>query len=204
MCECWVFALVFAFDFTGCEMAHSRASNRLVSGTAGGSLLGRAPMFWFAFHSRHRIWSTGFRFAVWLAFCWVAQVFSCSIGTAQQTPTVQHALSVSGIVDRARKLIQDGNPQGALALLQQADLRGSNSSDIHTLKGVIFAMLAKPIESSAEFDQAIALRPNFAPVYLSAGLAAANFDNLSRASEMLSKALRLDPALPGLRYNYAL
>ena len=91
-----------------------------------------------------------------------------------------------------------------MALLQQADLRGSNSSDIHTLKGIIFAMLAKPIESSAEFDQAIALRPNFAPIYLSAGLAAANFDNLSRASEMLSKALRLDPALPGLRYNYAL
>ena len=161
-------------------------------------------MFWFAHHSRHRIGPTGYRLAVRLAFCWAVQVFWCSIGTAQQPPTVQHALSGSGIVDRARKLIQDGNAQGALALLQQADLRGSKASDIHTLKGISFAMLAKPIESTAEFDQALALRPDYAPIYLSAGLAAANFDNLSRASEMLSKALRLDPALPGLRYNYAL
>ena len=161
-------------------------------------------MFWFASHSRHWIRPTGYRLAVWLAFCWAVQAFWCSIGAAQQTPTAQHVLSASGLVDQAKKLIQDGNPQGALALLQQADLRGSNASDIHTLKGISFAMLAKPIESTAEFDQAIALRPDYAPIYLSAGLAAANFDNLSRASEMLSKALRLDPALPGLLYNYAL
>jgi tetratricopeptide (TPR) repeat protein len=161
-------------------------------------------MFWFDSHSHRWIGPTGYRFAIRLALCWAVQVSYCSIGAAQLTPTEQHALGVSGIVDQARKLIQDGNPQGALALLQQADLRASNSSDIHTLKGVIFAMVARPIESSAEFNQAIALRPNFAPIYFSAGLAAANFDNLSRASELLSRALRLDPALPGLRYNYAL
>jgi superkiller protein 3 len=64
--------------------------------------------------------------------------------------------------------------------------------------------LAKPIESAEEFDQAIALRPNYAPTYLSSGLAFANFDNLDRASARLSTALRLDPHLPGARFNYAL
>ena len=161
-------------------------------------------MLWFASHSRHRIRPTGCGLAVGLAFCWVVHSFCYSIGAAQQTPTAQHVRSASGVVGQAKKLIQDGNPQGALALLKQADLRGSNASDIHTLKGISFAMLAKPIESTAEFDQAIALRPDYAPIYLSSGLAAANFDNLSRASEMLSNALRLDPTLPGLRYNYAL
>jgi tetratricopeptide (TPR) repeat protein len=64
--------------------------------------------------------------------------------------------------------------------------------------------LAKPIESAEEFDQAIALRPNYAPTYLSSGLAFANFDDLDRASARLSTALRLDPRLPGARFNYAL
>ena len=65
-------------------------------------------------------------------------------------------------------------------------------------------MLSKPIESAAEFDQAIALRPNYAPSYLSSGLAYASFDNLDRALERLSMAVKLAPTLPGVRYNYAL
>ncbi len=101
-------------------------------------------------------------------------------------------------------MIQSGDPQAALTLLQQTSLSGPDSSEIHTLKGICFAMTAKPIESTAEFDRAIALRPSDAPTYLSAGLAAASFDNLDRAIEMLSHALRLDPSLPGVRYNYAL
>jgi tetratricopeptide (TPR) repeat protein len=72
------------------------------------------------------------------------------------------------------------------------------------MKGICFALLAKPIESAAEFDQAINLRPNYAPVHFSSGLAYASFNNLDRALEQLSLALKLDPALPGLRYNYAL
>jgi tetratricopeptide (TPR) repeat protein len=56
----------------------------------------------------------------------------------------------------------------------------------------------------AEFDKAIALRPNYAPYDLSAGLAAASFNNLDRAAQMLGIALNLEPDLPGVRYNYAL
>jgi tetratricopeptide (TPR) repeat protein len=112
--------------------------------------------------------------------------------------------SNSGILVRAKKLIQEGDPQGALSILEQADPKGPNASDIHTIKGVCLALLAKPVESAAEFDQAIAMRPNYAPTYLSAGLAAANFDNLDLALDRLSSALRMDPNLPGARYNYAL
>jgi tetratricopeptide (TPR) repeat protein len=137
-----------------------------------------------------------------------SRIFLPVIGGAQQSPKTppasRAASGAAALLDQAKKLVQDGDPQGALAALQQADLHGSTASDIHAMKGICFALLAKPIESAAEFDQAINLRPNYAPVHFSSGLAYASFNNLDRALEQLSLALKLDPALPGLRYNYAL
>jgi tetratricopeptide (TPR) repeat protein len=131
-----------------------------------------------------------------------------AIGLAQQPSGVPHASKTpsgtSALLDQAKKLVRAGDPQSALALLQQADPHGSTASDVHAMKGICFALLAKPIESAAEFDQAISLRPNYAPIHLSSGLAYASFNNLDRALEQLSLALKLDPSLPGLRYNYAL
>jgi tetratricopeptide (TPR) repeat protein len=60
------------------------------------------------------------------------------------------------------------------------------------------------VDSAAEFDAAIALRPGYAPTYFSAGLAYASFNNLDGALDRLADALKLDPNLPGVRYNYAL
>jgi tetratricopeptide (TPR) repeat protein len=108
------------------------------------------------------------------------------------------------LLERAKKLVQNGDSQGAVALLESADLHGSDASDIHALKGVCLALLARPVESGVEFDAAIALRPKYAPTYFSAGLAFASFNNLDRALDRLAGALKLDPELPGLRYNYAL
>jgi tetratricopeptide (TPR) repeat protein len=139
------------------------------------------------------------------AICGMTSQVSWSIATpAQQTPAAQPQPGSSSVVNQAKKLIQNGDPQGALTLLQHVDLSASNAADIQTLKGICFAVLGKPVESAAEFDQAIALRPNYAPTYLSAGLAFASFDNLDLALTHLSTALRLDPQLPGVRYNYAL
>jgi tetratricopeptide (TPR) repeat protein len=125
---------------------------------------------------------------------------------SQGTPASKSSssTSTSALLDQAKKLVRDGDPQSALAVLQQADVHGPTASDVHAMKGICLALLAKPIESAAEFDQAIALRPHYAPNYFSAGLAFASFDNLDRALDRLSTALKLDPALPGLRYNYAL
>ena len=125
----------------------------------------------------------------------------------------QHAAKPSGgegvsanadLLDRAKKLVQNADPQGAISLLETTDLHGSNASDIHALKGVCLALLARPVESATEFDASIALRPNYAPTYFSAGLAFAGFNNLDRALDRLAGALKLDPNLPGVRYNYAL
>ena len=123
------------------------------------------------------------------------------IGT--QEPELRQGNEASQI-DRARHLIQAGRVQEALSLLAQANLRDSNTAEVHTLKGICFALLAKPIESAEEFDRAIALRPKSASTYLSSGLAAASFNNLDRALSQLATAVRLDPSLPGARYNYAL
>jgi tetratricopeptide (TPR) repeat protein len=137
-----------------------------------------------------------------------SQMLSPAIGLPQQQPKVPHASKTSSgasaLLDQAKKLVQDGDPQSALSVLQQADLHDPRASDIHALKGICLALLAKPIESADEFDQAIALRPSYAPNYLASGLAFASFDNLDRALDQLSFALKLDPSLPGLRYNYAL
>lgn len=108
------------------------------------------------------------------------------------------------LLDQAKKMVQANDPQGALSLLETAELHASNAGDIHALKGICLALLAEPVESAAEFDAAIALRPNDAPTYLSAGLAAAGFNNLGRALDLLAGAVKLDPDLPGARYNYAL
>ena len=144
------------------------------------------------------------RVAAWLAILMTGQLSCPLLGVAQTSPRAQHALSTSALLDQAKKLVQGGDPQGALSLLEQADLHAPGASEIHALKGICLALLAKPIESAGEFDQAIALRPNYAPTYLSSGLAFANFHDLDRASARLATALRLDPHLPGARYNYAL
>ncbi len=145
------------------------------------------------------------RLAALLAILGMTGQLSCSlIGVAQTSPRAQHAPSTSVLLDQAKRLVHGGDPQGALSLLKQADLHAPGASEIHALKGICLALLAKPIESAQEFDQAIALRPNYAPTYLSSGLAFANFHDLDRASARLSTALRLDPHLPGARFNYAL
>jgi tetratricopeptide (TPR) repeat protein len=129
--------------------------------------------------------------------CLACQLLIPAAGIAQQART-------KSALDEAKKLVQGGNPTGALTALERADLHGPNVSDVHAMRGICLALLEKPIESAAEFDQAISLRPEYAPNYFSAGLAFASFNNLDRALDRLAFALKLDPSLPGLRYNFAL
>ncbi len=131
-------------------------------------------------------------------------LFCPSPGSAQQQPSKTRPVSTAALLERAKSLVTAGNPQDALSVLQQAKLGSSYDSDIHAMKGICQAMLARPLESAAEFDRAIALRPNYAPNYFSSGLAFATFNNLEWAIDRFSAALRLDPNLPGLRFNYAL
>jgi tetratricopeptide (TPR) repeat protein len=159
----------------------------------------------FDSHCRPSSPTNRLRVAAWLAILGMIGQLSCPlIGLAQTSPGAQHAPSTFALLDQAKGLVQGGDPQGALSLLKRADLHAPGASEIHALKGVCLALLAKPIESAEEFDQAIAQRPNYAPTYLSSGLAFANFHDLDRASARLSTALRLDPHLPGARFNYAL
>jgi tetratricopeptide (TPR) repeat protein len=155
---------------------------------------------------RHRYLSSASGIYAMLACLLLSQrVCFPSIASAQQASQSAAAKpSISALLEQAKKLVQQGDPQGALSLLQQTDTHGADAADVHTLKGICLALLSKPIESAAEFDQAIALRPNYAPSYLSSGLAYASFDNLDRALERLSMAVKLGPTLPGARYNYAL
>src|SRR5436305_12258116 len=98
------------------------------------------------------------------------QILLPAIGSAQQktkAPPSGMSSGQSAFLDQAKKLVQDGDPQSALSLLQQADPHGANASDIHAMKGICLALLSKPIESADEFEQAIRLRPNYAPNYFS-------------------------------------
>jgi tetratricopeptide (TPR) repeat protein len=144
-------------------------------------------------------------FKAWLTVLLIGSLFLWpSFAVAQQQAKRPHAVSASALLDKSKARIVADDPQGALSILQQAKPGSSFDSDIHAMKGVCLAMLARPIESAREFDQAIALRPNYAPTYFSAGLAFATFNNLDRALDRLATALLLDPTLPGVRFNYAL
>jgi tetratricopeptide (TPR) repeat protein len=141
----------------------------------------------------------------------IAVALACGMlsvsAAAQQHPPKPAAKDTkpsSALLDRAKILVQSGDAQGALSLLDSADLQSPTASDVHALKGVCLALLAQPVESAAEFDAAITLRPTYAPTYFSAGLASASFNNLNVALDRLAHALKLDPNLPGVRYNYAL
>jgi tetratricopeptide (TPR) repeat protein len=107
-------------------------------------------------------------------------------------------------LNQAKQLIQQGDAEGALSLLQKADIHGAHAGEVHALRGTCEAVLQRPVESIAEFDEAIALEPRSAPLYYSSGLALASFNNLDRALQRLAMALKLDPSLPGARYHYAL
>jgi tetratricopeptide (TPR) repeat protein len=128
--------------------------------------------------------------------------------SAQQPPGVSsRAKKSSGnieILDQAKKLIQHGDAEGALTLLQKADIHGPHAGEVHALRGTCEAVLQRPVEATAEFDEAIALQPHSAPIYYSSGLAFASFNNIDRALERLGTAVKLDPSLPGVRYHYAL
>ncbi len=128
----------------------------------------------------------------------------CVASAQQRTQTAQKKTQSASVLDQAKARVQQEDPRSALELLQQADLHGPGAADVHMLKGICLAMLQQPVESATEFDQAIALRPSYAPAYFSAGLAFASFNNLEPALARLSTAMKLDPGLPGLRYNYAL
>jgi tetratricopeptide (TPR) repeat protein len=134
----------------------------------------------------------------------IGSLFLWPLSASAQKPKQPHAISGYSLLEKAKGMMTAGDPQGALSVLGQIKSSSSSASDIHAMKGICLAMLEKPIESAREFDQAIALRPNYAPTYFSAGLAFATFNNLDRALERLATALRLDPNLPGVRFNYAL
>ena len=88
-----------------------------------------------------------------LAICGMtSEIPWSSAGLAQQTRAAQRQPGSSAALNQAKKLIQNGDPQGALALLQRADLSASDAADIHTMKGICFAVLGKPVESAAELD----------------------------------------------------
>lgn len=123
---------------------------------------------------------------------------------AQQNSHPQKVNATAVSLAKARRLIQAGNPQEALVGLREIKLGTSSDSDVHLLRGICLAMMAQPIEAGTELDEAIALRPNYAPAYMSAGLSFASLNNLEMALDRLSTAVRLDPNLPNLRFNYAL
>jgi len=143
---------------------------------------------------------TSARRLLWICLLAGISCFAC----VHDEAFAQRAMNNAAILVQAKILVQNNDPEGALAVLERADLKGKEAADVLTMKGICLAITGKPVESAAQFDLAIARRPAYAPTYLSAGLAFASFNNLDLAMERLAKALELDPHLPGARYNYAL
>src|SRR6266576_4296523 len=79
------------------------------------------PMSLFDSHYRPISLSNRLRVVAGLAILGMASQLSFPlIGVAQISPRT-HALSTSARLDQAKKLVQGGDPQGALSLLKRAD-----------------------------------------------------------------------------------
>lgn len=74
----------------------------------------------------------------------------------------------------------------------------------HNDKGVSLAALGLNKQALAEYKQAIALKPDYAPVYLNIGVSLAALKKMDSAAKAYLKALKLDPNIAEAHNNYGL
>lgn len=135
-------------------------------------------------------------------------------GLSEEKPTAASGLSaehmarsshpLSAEVERARKLLEEGQTEQAIPLLRQAIRENDQDGDAHLLLGVALSTVPKRTEALEELQKAVTLEPGSAVAYFSFGNAQARFANLDAAQAAYEKAVQLDPTFVQARISLAL
>lgn len=107
-------------------------------------------------------------------------------------------------IQQAKRKLQAGSTDQAIALLRRVIQREPGNADAHLLLGTALALVPRESEALAELRRAVALRSNFAPGYYTLGTALARFADPKAATEAFQKALALDPKFADARVSLGL
>jgi tetratricopeptide (TPR) repeat protein len=98
-------------------------------------------------------------------------------------------------------MVQMGDAQGGLALIDKAIALDPNCAEFHNNRGLILAALEKVEEAIAAYRRAIEINPNFAEAQNNLGNALVKIDRLEEAQIAFRRALGLRPDDPSAHRN---
>jgi tetratricopeptide (TPR) repeat protein len=130
------------------------------------------------------------------------QPMSASSLSPLELSSSSHPLSVP--VNRAKRLLEQGQNGEAISLLYQAIKKNDQDGDAHLLLGIALSAVPKRSEALQELRKAVALQPGSAVAWFSLGNAQARFADLVQAQKAYENAVHLDPDFVQARIALAL
>jgi tetratricopeptide (TPR) repeat protein len=132
-----------------------------------------------------RSWIDPVRLAPWLVHVFI---LSFALATAQNPPSSGYA--------RAAQLIQEGNPTGAIALIQRMLRQSPQDFRAHNLMGIALSAANRLEEANASFTQAFKLNPKFYPALKNLALNEIKLKRVDDARAHLEQFLEASPQDP--------
>jgi tetratricopeptide (TPR) repeat protein len=107
-------------------------------------------------------------------------------------------------VEHAAQKMQQGDPQGALDVVESALSKKPDDPELHFARGVALQALNKVDAAAAAWDAAVALSPEFVPAIHALGTVSLDRGEYADAIERFQATLQLKPDFVEARYNLAL
>lgn len=104
----------------------------------------------------------------------------------------------------ARKLVSEGSPEKAVAILRQMIATDPNRADVRVLLGKTLALEGIRGEAIEQMAEAVRLKPSSAQTHNQYGTVLSRFVELKAARQEFEKALELDPGLVEAHVNLSL
>jgi protein O-GlcNAc transferase len=107
-------------------------------------------------------------------------------------------------VEHAAQKMQQGDPQGALDVVEEALAQNPDDPELHFARGVALQGLGEMDAAAASWTSAVALSPEFVPAIHALGTVALDRQAYDEAIERFQTTLQLKPDFVEARYNLAL
>ncbi len=109
--------------------------------------------------------------------------------------------SVLSRINIAVALRDNGDKEGALLQMQEAQKLGLQSAKVHSVTGSIYRAMRRLDDAKQEYEAALALQPDMAEALFGLGLVYEESGKIDDAIAQYEQALRVDPLLEGVHNN---